>query len=90
MAFHIQHHEGVHINMHDTNIADGVEGEEIPRTHWSLCVGLEAAALWSCFFTSPSINRIPYHDYLIMTCSPYSEFSYMYQQYQEWKGDVLE
>ena len=30
-AFHIQHHEGVHIYIQDTNIADGVDGEEIPR-----------------------------------------------------------
>ena len=29
--FHIQHHEDVHIYTHDTNIADGIEGEEIPR-----------------------------------------------------------
>ena len=37
MAFHVhvQHQEGiclgVHIYLHDTNIADGVEVEEIPR-----------------------------------------------------------
>ena len=60
MAFRTQHHEGAHIYLHDTNIADGVEGEEILRdSHWSLCVGLEAAAPWSCFLiTSPSIYRI--------------------------------
>ena len=29
MVFHIQHQEGVHIYMHDTNIADGVEGFDV-------------------------------------------------------------
>ena len=27
----------------------GLKGRRYQGTHWSLCVGLEAAALWSCF-----------------------------------------
>ena len=59
MAFHIQHHEGVHIYMHDKNIADGVEGVEIPRDTLQVFVcTLRSSCSMVLFFTSPSIYRI--------------------------------
>ena len=54
----IQHQEGVHIYMHDTNIADGVEGEEILRDTLVFVCMLRSSCSMVLFFTSPSIYRI--------------------------------
>ena len=58
MAFHIWHHESVDIYMHDTNIADRVEGEEIPRDTLVFVCRLRSSCSMVLFFTSPSIYRI--------------------------------
>ena len=58
MAFHIKHHKGVYIYSHDTNIADGVEGEEIPQDTLVFVHRLRSSCSMVLFFTSPSIYRI--------------------------------
>ena len=60
MVFHTQHHEGVHIYMHDTNNADGVEEEEIPRDTVVFVCRLRSSCSMVVFFTSPSIYRIAF------------------------------
>ena len=66
-----QHHESVDISMHDTNIADGVEGEEIPRDTLVFVCRLRSSCSMVLFFTSPSIytdsvQHHTYHYYLII------------------------
>ena len=71
MAFHIQHQEGVHIYMHDTNIADGVEGEEIPRDTLVFVCRLRSSCSMVLFFyitihIQDSVQHHRYHYYLII------------------------
>ena len=63
---------GVHIYMHDTNITDGVEGDEIPRDTLVFVCRLRSSCSMVLFFTLyhlPSIYRIvfstihTYHDH---------------------------
>ena len=52
---------GVHIYLHGTNIADGVEKEEIPRHTLVFVCRLKSSCSMVMFYTSPSIYRIVFN-----------------------------